>query len=85
MSLMWTCSARSGIILLNKEGSTIQKLHFGERTLLQMREKALAKWQDIEVTAGRNQVRAWLDVSITHHFSKEHLEGKTLLTRIYAF
>ena len=68
----------------------IQKLHFGEKTLDQMREKALAKWQDIEATAGRNQVRAWLDVSITYHFLKgqvgfEYLEGKSLLTRIYKF
>lgn len=67
---MWQYSARSGVILLNKEGSTIQKLHFGEKTLDQMREKALAKWQDIEATAGRNQVRAWLDVGITYHFLK---------------
>ncbi|KAF9536490.1 hypothetical protein EC957_010659, partial [Mortierella hygrophila] len=43
--------ARSGVILLDKEGSTIQKLHFGEKTIDQMREKALAKWQDIEATA----------------------------------
>ncbi|KAF9946561.1 hypothetical protein BGZ72_000230 [Mortierella alpina] len=47
--------ARSGVILLNKEGSAIQKLHFGETTLDQMREKALAKWQDVEATTGRNQ------------------------------
>ncbi|KAF9949714.1 hypothetical protein BGZ72_008563 [Mortierella alpina] len=53
--------ARSGVILLTKEGTKIQKLHFGEKTLVQMREKALAKWQDTEATAARNQVRAWMD------------------------
>ncbi|KAF9307967.1 hypothetical protein BG003_011802, partial [Podila horticola] len=47
--------ARSGVILLTKEGTKIQKLHFGEKTLVQMREKALAKWQDTEAMAGRNQ------------------------------
>lgn len=64
MSLIWPCSARSGVILLDREGTEIQKLHFGEKALVQMREKALAKWQDTEAMAGRNQVRAWLDVSI---------------------
>ncbi|KAG9062221.1 hypothetical protein KI688_006553 [Linnemannia hyalina] len=71
MSLIWPYSARSGVILLNKEGSTIQKLHFGEKTLDQMRDKALAKWQDIEATAGRNQVRAWLDTLEDHGYDRE--------------
>lgn len=70
LSLMWPCSARSGVVLLKKGGSTIQNLQFGVITLDQMREKVLAKWQDIEATAGRNQARAWLDVSITYHFMK---------------
>ncbi|KAG0282956.1 hypothetical protein BGZ98_006542, partial [Dissophora globulifera] len=51
----------SGVILLDMEGTKIQKLHFRERTFVQMREKALAKWVDTEAAAGRNQVRAWLD------------------------
>ncbi|KAF9272526.1 hypothetical protein BGZ68_002331 [Mortierella alpina] len=63
--------ARSGVILLNKEGSIIQKLHFGETTLDQMREKALAKWRDVEATAGRNQVRAWLDTFEDHGYDRE--------------
>ncbi|KAH7055048.1 hypothetical protein BKA57DRAFT_434661 [Linnemannia elongata] len=63
--------ALSGVILLNKEGSTIQKIHFGEKTLDQMREKALAKWQDIEATAGRNQARAWLDALEDHGYDRE--------------
>ncbi|KAF8942781.1 hypothetical protein BGZ47_006159, partial [Haplosporangium gracile] len=53
--------ARSGVILLGREGAEIQKLHFGEKTLFQMREKALTKWQDTEAMTCRNQVRAWLD------------------------
>ncbi|KAF8926406.1 hypothetical protein BGZ47_002714, partial [Haplosporangium gracile] len=64
-------SARSGVILLNKEGLVIQKFHFGEKTLDQMREKALAKWQDIEAMAGRNQVRAWLDNLEGHGYDRE--------------
>ncbi|KAK3842386.1 MAG: hypothetical protein J3R72DRAFT_508785 [Linnemannia gamsii] len=32
--------ALSGVILLNKEGSMVQKLHFGEKTIDKMREKA---------------------------------------------
>ncbi|KAF9323223.1 hypothetical protein BGZ91_003763, partial [Linnemannia elongata] len=63
--------ARPGVILLNKEGSMIQRLHFGEKTLDQMREKALAKWQDIEATTGRNQVRAWLDTLEDHGYDRE--------------
>ncbi|KAF8942098.1 hypothetical protein BGZ47_006820 [Haplosporangium gracile] len=63
--------ALSGVILLNKEGSMIQKLHFGEKTLDQLREKALAKWQDIEATTGRNQVRAWLDTLEDHGYDRE--------------
>ncbi|KAF9137090.1 hypothetical protein BGX30_010578 [Mortierella sp. GBA39] len=47
--------ALSGVILLNKEGTKMQKFHFGEKTLVEMREKALTKWQDTEATAGRNQ------------------------------
>ncbi|KAG0274861.1 hypothetical protein BGZ96_004061 [Linnemannia gamsii] len=58
--------ARSGIILLNKEGTKIQKLYFGKKILIQMREKALTMWQDTEATAGRNQVRAWLDPHEDH-------------------
>ncbi|KAF9098467.1 hypothetical protein BGX27_000792 [Mortierella sp. AM989] len=52
---------RSGVILLEKEGTKPQKQYLGEETLAQMREKALAKWHDNDVTASRNQVRAWLD------------------------
>ncbi|KAH7028522.1 hypothetical protein BKA57DRAFT_252627 [Linnemannia elongata] len=72
--LVLLCSARSGIILLNKEGTKIQKLHFGKEILVQMREKALTKWQDTEATAGRNQVRAWLD----HHEDHGHDRTKSL-------
>ncbi|KAF9578551.1 hypothetical protein BGW38_005590 [Lunasporangiospora selenospora] len=63
--------ARSGIILLTKEGTKIQKLHFGEKTLVQMREKALAKWQDTETTAVRNQVRSWMDTFEDHGYDRE--------------
>ncbi|KAG0345522.1 hypothetical protein BG005_001272 [Podila minutissima] len=63
--------ARSGVILLGKEGTELQSLHFGEKTLVQMREKALAKWLDTEATAGRNQVRAWLDSHEDHGYDRE--------------
>ncbi|KAG0009659.1 hypothetical protein BGZ81_003260, partial [Podila clonocystis] len=63
--------ALSGVILLSKEGTKIQKLHFGEETLVQMREKALAKWQDTEATAGRNQVRAWMDTFEDHGYDRD--------------
>ncbi|KAF9176646.1 hypothetical protein BGZ50_000162 [Haplosporangium sp. Z 11] len=62
--------ARSGVILLDMEGTEIQKLHFGEKTLVQMREKALTKWQDAEALAGRNQVRAWLDPHEDHGYDR---------------
>ncbi|KAG0012323.1 hypothetical protein BGZ82_002638, partial [Podila clonocystis] len=62
--------ALSGVILLAKEGTKIQKLHFGEKTLVQMREKALAKWQDTKATAGRNQVRAWMDTLEDHGYDR---------------
>ncbi|KAI8594462.1 hypothetical protein EDD21DRAFT_427790 [Dissophora ornata] len=70
MSLIWPGSARSGVILLDREGTEIQKLHFGEKTLVQMREKALAKWQDTEAMACRNQMRAWLDPHEDHGYDR---------------
>ncbi|KAK3815526.1 MAG: hypothetical protein J3R72DRAFT_53677 [Linnemannia gamsii] len=62
--------ARCGVILLSKKGTELQTLHFGETTLVKMREKALAKWQNAEATAGQNQVRAWL--GITEMTEKSH-------------
>lgn len=62
--------ARSGVILLGRDGTEIQKLHFGEKTFVQMREKALAKWQDTEAMAGRNQLRAWLDPHEDHGYGR---------------
>ncbi|KAG0345949.1 hypothetical protein BG005_001021, partial [Podila minutissima] len=79
--------ARSGVILLNKEGTKIQKLHFGEKTLVQMREKALAKWQDTEAMAGWNQVRAWLDALEDHGYDRakslKHISDSTPLDSKY--
>ncbi|KAF8928396.1 hypothetical protein BGZ58_009680 [Dissophora ornata] len=62
--------ARSGVILLSKEGTKIQKRHFGEKTLVQMREKALSRWQNTEATAGRSQVRTWLDALEDHAYDR---------------
>ncbi|KAF9295924.1 hypothetical protein BGZ88_001108 [Linnemannia elongata] len=55
------CNARSGVILLNWEGTESQKVPLGEKTLAQMREKALEKWQETNAMAARNQARIWLD------------------------
>ncbi|KAI9230993.1 MAG: hypothetical protein BYD32DRAFT_467589 [Podila humilis] len=41
-----------------------------------MRKKALAKWQDTEATAGRNQVRAWMN-------SRKHISENALLDGTY--
>ncbi|KAF9335911.1 hypothetical protein BG006_010336 [Podila minutissima] len=74
-------SARSGIILLNKEGTKIQKLHFGEKTLVQMHKKALAKWQDTEAMAGQNQ--ALEDHGYDHAKSLKHIFDSTPLDSKY--
>ncbi|KAI8345726.1 hypothetical protein B0O80DRAFT_471902 [Mortierella sp. GBAus27b] len=63
--------ARSGVILLEKEETELQKRCFGKETLSQIREKVLAKWLDIDATACRNQVRAWLDPHEDNGFNRE--------------
>ncbi|OAQ23568.1 hypothetical protein K457DRAFT_24945 [Linnemannia elongata AG-77] len=73
------CNARSGVILLNWEGTESQKVHFGEKTLAQMREKALEKWQETNAMAARNQARIWLDPHKGHRCdctkSLKHISG----------
>ncbi|KAK3815394.1 MAG: hypothetical protein J3Q66DRAFT_208895 [Benniella sp.] len=63
--------ARSGIILLEKEETELQRRCFGKETLAQIREKALAKWLDIDATACRSQVRAWLDPHEDNGYNRE--------------
>ncbi|KAG0331272.1 hypothetical protein BG004_001742, partial [Podila humilis] len=63
--------ARSGVILLRKESTDMQKLYFSEETFVHMREKSLAKWQDTDATAGRNQVRAWMDIFEDHGYDRD--------------
>ncbi|KAG0373562.1 hypothetical protein BGX24_011548 [Mortierella sp. AD032] len=63
--------ALCGIILLSKKGTELQTLHFGDTTLVKMREKALAKWQNAEATAGQNQLRALLGTLKDHGDDRE--------------
>ncbi|KAF9343468.1 hypothetical protein BGX34_006714, partial [Mortierella sp. NVP85] len=63
--------ARSGVILLETEATELQKRCFGKETISQIREKALAKWLDIDATACRNQVRAWLDPHEDNGYNRE--------------
>ncbi|KAF8931599.1 hypothetical protein BGZ47_011758 [Haplosporangium gracile] len=84
--------ARSSVILLDEEGTESQKPHFREKILIQVREKALAKWQDTEAMDGRNQVRAWLDPhedhgydctkSLKHISDSAPLDSKVFMTLI---
>ncbi|KAG0290481.1 hypothetical protein BGZ97_006162, partial [Linnemannia gamsii] len=53
--------ARSGVILLEVEGTDLQKKYFGEATIIAMREKALKKWHELEASTTRKDVRDWLD------------------------
>ncbi|KAF9429195.1 hypothetical protein BGZ76_001677 [Entomortierella beljakovae] len=62
--------ARSGVILLLKEGTKLQKQYLGEKTLAKIRDIALAKWQDNDVTVCRNLVRAWLDPHEDHGYDR---------------